>query len=122
MSEQGYEGYENWETWNVSLWLSNDEGLYNDTIQIMLNNPPRLTGLGKEFFIADNASKALEEYVDELLDENIIKDKISLHRVNWKEVMMDFQEVISEKIQTLDVYSWKKWFKQVDKNPQGNYA
>ena len=34
MSEEGYQGYENWETWNVSLWLSNDEGLYNRTIDI----------------------------------------------------------------------------------------
>jgi hypothetical protein len=119
MSEQGYQGYENWETWNISLWLSNDEGMYKQAIDIMLSNKPRLFG---ETFIADNASKALEEYVDELLDEDIIKDKISIHRVNWQEVLMDFQEVISEKIQTLDVYSWKKWFKQVDKNPQGNYA
>ena len=28
MSESGYNGYSNYETWNVSLWLGNDESLY----------------------------------------------------------------------------------------------
>ena len=25
----GYNGHKNWNHWNVSLWLFNDEGLYN---------------------------------------------------------------------------------------------
>ena len=128
MSEEGYQGYENWETWNVSLWLSNDEGLYYQTIQIMQQNPPRYSQSAKAYF-ADDASKALEEYVDELLDENIIKDKISLHRVNWQEVMMGFESEVKEltddegeaSIDT-DIRDWIAWFKQVDKNPDGNYA
>lgn len=24
-----YQGHKNWNHWNVSLWLNNDEGLYN---------------------------------------------------------------------------------------------
>ena len=25
----GYQGHRSWNAWNVSLWLNNDEGLYN---------------------------------------------------------------------------------------------
>ena len=32
MSE-GYNGWSNYPTWNVNLWLSNDEGLYNQTTE-----------------------------------------------------------------------------------------
>ena len=120
MAEEGYSGYENWETWNVSLWLSNDEGLYNQSIQIMLDNPPRYSKPAKAYF-ADEASEALEEFVEELLDNNTITDKISIHRVDWQEVLMDKNKfAVTEEDE--DRIIWNDWFKQVEKNPDGNYA
>ena len=29
MNKEKYNGWTNWETWNVTLWLGNDEDLYN---------------------------------------------------------------------------------------------
>ena len=128
MVEEGYSGYENWETWNVSLWLSNDEGLYYRTTDLMAEFPPRYSQPADAYF-ADEASKAVEEYVDELIDENVITDKISTYRVNWQEVMMDFVGTITSKDKTNEyrsdpimVTDWKEWAKQVEKNPDGNYA
>ena len=131
MAEEGYSGYENWETWNVSLWLSNDEGLYRQTIDLLLQNPPEYSKPAKAYF-ADQASEALKEFVEELLDENVITDKISIHRVDWQEVLMDFEselESYMDKSQQpewgdyiSDLMVWRSWFKQVDKNPDGNSA
>ena len=131
MVKEGYQGYENWETWYVSLWLSNDQGLYNQVIDLLLQNPPHQNSISKAYF-ADEASEALEEFVEELLDENVITDKISIHRVDWQEVIMGFEselESYMDKAQQpewgeyiSDLMVWRSWFKQVEKNPDGNYA
>ena len=128
MSEEGYQGYENWETWNVSLWLSNDQGMYSTATELMIFNAPRYSK-GPDIYVADDASKALEEYVYDLLEENIISDKISIHRVDWQEVMMGFQEEIKnygnvdgETEIDSSIRDWVGWFNQVEKNPSGNYA
>ena len=30
-----YNGHKNWDYWNVSLWINNDEGLYNEACQMV---------------------------------------------------------------------------------------
>lgn len=36
-----YQGHKNWNHWNVSLWLSNDEGLYMLVRDALANNSRR---------------------------------------------------------------------------------
>ena len=117
MSEEGYSGYENWETWNTSLWLSNDEGMYFTVIDIMENNPPEYSEPGKAYF-ADTASEEVKDYFEQLMDDDIIKDRISIHRVRWQEVLSGFIE--GTKLE--EIPAWIKWAKQVEDNPNGNYA
>ena len=33
ITDKGYNGWANYETWNVTLWIQNDEGLYNEAKQ-----------------------------------------------------------------------------------------
>ena len=85
MSEE-CNGYTNWETWNVSLWLSNDEGLYYQFEELIMS----------PFEYAHQRDDAVEDYVRELLDEGIITDHISLHRVNWEQVIQGHTEKADE--------------------------
>ncbi len=87
MNDETCNGWTNWETWNINLWLCNEEGMYNETLEIC---DKELNPHEYEFKRADQ----LQEYVDYLMDENIITDKVSLHRVNWKEIIESFQQTI----------------------------
>lgn len=38
----GFNGHKNWNHWNVSLWINNDEGLYNMARRAIRRNKTRL--------------------------------------------------------------------------------
>ena len=95
MSES-YEGHSNWETWNISLWLNNDETMQNEALRICGQNGKSVYLPAHSITPQHKAAKLLEEYVFSLLDDNIITDKVSIHRVDFMEIVKDFQETIKE--------------------------
>ena len=59
-----YNGHKNWNHWNVSLWINNDEGLYQDALWAIscgLNRDSavelflELRGMREEFSTPDGA-------------------------------------------------------------------
>lgn len=92
--EQGYNGWSNYETWCVSLWLGNDEGLYNATRGMA-------EGYGEEYNERELAVRPfaaeLAEYVDELAEmtcagcrsgASFVADLLgaALSEVDWQEI------------------------------------
>lgn len=63
MSEEKYQGWTNRETWAAALWLDNDEGLYNQSREIVREAVKR----EKEYPLT-KAEDALKEFLDELKD------------------------------------------------------
>ncbi len=89
MKDEKYNGWTNHETWALNLWLTNDEGTYNETKKIL-----------KEAELKD---KALKEFVEDLREQaenesateelkNMFHDVGSLWRVNWQEITDSFKE------------------------------
>ena len=81
-----YNGWTNHETWAADLWLSNDEGLYNEVREIVKNSKDEW-----------DAEKSIKEYVEELREmvdsgeageelKLMFNDIGSLWRVNWGEI------------------------------------
>lgn len=83
-----YEGWNNWETWNVALWLSNDQGLYEATMETVAETSPSVSQTA-------NAIEGLfESYFLEPLEDipacqtGPIADMInaSVREVDWREI------------------------------------
>ncbi len=82
MSES-FNGWTNWETWSVDVLLSNDEGLYNDTLDILANALP-LAGA------AD-----LKQYVINDVPESLL-DGVNLGVVDWDEIVEAWADMSEE--------------------------
>lgn len=54
--EQGYNGWTNYPTWAVNLWLSNDEGLYNATRELVAA-PIDLLGAESSYSLVEPAQR-----------------------------------------------------------------
>ncbi len=88
MTDETYEGWTNRETWYVSLWLNNEEPLYDAAREIAAR--------GERSF---DAAETLRQYVEELVlgDEppaNLATDLLTyaLARVNYREIVESFRE------------------------------
>jgi hypothetical protein len=92
MSENTYNGWRNYETWCVNLWLSNDEGLYNDT-RDLVQSLRRGTNEDDRYSLAN----ALKDRIDDLAEytvpgcregANFVVDLLgaALSEVDWYEI------------------------------------
>ena len=97
-----YSGYANRETWALSLWLNNDEGLYNWALE-MAEDAVRHDLRDYEF------ADVIKDWVEEMFDdyyENpkshthemgvMVRDIGSLWRVDWEEIGNEFLELARE--------------------------
>lgn len=74
MPDKGYNGWSNRATWNVNLWLSNDQGLYNEVNRLERRHVDDLSG------DVYDAEEAVEEARDSL--EEAKKNADALDQTN----------------------------------------
>lgn len=86
MAEKTYNGWTNYETWCVNLWLSNDQGSYNATREIVAE--------GEDYEAAERLKEWVAAEGFPLKEPSLYSDLLTgaLSEVNWLEVVKAFRE------------------------------
>lgn len=103
MSNEGYNGWKNYETWCVNLWLGNDQGLYEMTLERTeeaLAEPRLIIGTDGRYNVAE-ALKAL--VCDDLapdLGATFAADLLgsALSAVDWYEIAEAWMETLADQV------------------------
>jgi hypothetical protein len=90
MERKEYNGWTNYETWLVNLWITNDEGIYQSTLDMVADNS------------ADHdAADAIKNFVEELnplnnTEASLYTDLVNaaISEVNWHEIAQTLREVV----------------------------
>lgn len=89
-----YSGYTNYETWLVSLWIDNDQGLYNDVQELAREN------VDSEYDLANAIKDFIEEFNPLAENADMFSDLLqsALQNVNWQEIAENWIEAIKEEV------------------------
>lgn len=87
-----YNGYTNYETWAVSLWIDNNQGLYNDVQELAREN------VDSEYDLANAIKDFIEEFNPLAENADMFSDLMqsALQNVNWQEIAENWIEAIKE--------------------------
>ena len=84
MKEEGYNGWKNYETWCIALWIDNDEGLYNESRDIIRHKS------------VNDAADMLKDFIGDmnpLLDDASLWSDLlgaALSEVDWYEIAENY--------------------------------
>jgi hypothetical protein len=96
-NKEEFNGWTNRETWALNLWLTNDEGTYNEVVRILKEAHKTDLKQGTKTIYKQDALKDFVEKLNEIKQGSrnlsLMFDNVgSLWRVNWGEIVTAFNE------------------------------
>jgi len=72
-----FNGHRSWNAWNVSLWINNDEGLYNFAIDC-ISRPVVRAGKSRKPTLSIATKRFMESYQDEKTPDGAVFNRLSV--------------------------------------------